>query len=416
VPTLAGFEGFQYAVARGEPVEQGGEGMEYFAAWGCTDSIQPPEPGTATTISIDMHNLYPAIEGAYDIVTEIDLLGALPDNVEEIVRLVGDIFDNPGVGILRLAGAAFGGDYWDEGLFDLLFDMCTGPGRSEEGANPRCDEAGQVAPTDLGVIAGEVLNTALTAGLSAAGRAGEIINDVLAAGNDFFDNAERFTLGGTLFITQEPDTAGNLGDENHVKYNRVTWLWRDVERTIYLTDDESLLEASGMSAAIIFHPDLDETYAIALDPFGLQVNYGDILIFALERIVFPTLIDEDVDSFEDLFDYLIDCEQLAVSLADAGIPTSVAESLCEGLQDMATSAISGWLSSLVADTSNFYHMGTPSDDPCPLSFPPSSNDFEVYRMGGPSDLDSCFFDGTIRYSEDDVEGDDMAANWWAERL
>jgi hypothetical protein len=66
------------------------------------------------------------------------------------------------------------------------------------------------------------------------------------------------------------------------------------------------------------------------------------------------------------------------------------------------------------DVLSYYRMGTPADDPCPITLSSSSRDFSATALGGADLLERCAWEGTIRYSEDDPVGDDMTGDWFAD--
>jgi hypothetical protein len=419
---------FHYAVARAEPTDGAGRGRGYFVTFGCNDEIPPVDPASATVIEIGMANLWPAVAGTYQLETELDLIDIIPDSFQPIVEMIGEFFTSPGAGLLRIAAFAIGGDcYWNQGVFDALFDCSPGP--------QTCDCTNVVLTSGFGVAAASIIETLVNVGIAALPDAvGNTIRDVLQGGADVFTNAQNFTMNGSLIVPQNPDAAGLLGDSNSIVFTSIDVTWRGTERRIDLRD-RGFLRAQNINGAVVFHPRRVADYALKLDPFDLSLNYGDLLIWIVESIVFPELIGQCtlqspsflVDSFEDLFTCLVNCEAIGDRIAngDPNDPDSTGlgnaignavEAACVQLQLTAVDALENWLSSLTLDLGTYYHMGTPADNPCVMNFAPNSTEFRIQSLGGSALNRRCKWEGEIRFDSNNEESELLDGEWWGERL
>lgn len=439
---------FRHAVARGEPRgSDATEGRGYFVTFGCTDHLEDPVAGQTTIIEVDMHNLWPGMEGTYELWTEMDLLGALPDEIEDWVRATVQVFSSPAAGILKLLAIAM-----FEGSDASEDEVCTGEGETEVcrdleywewfntqwgdviGGAFRCaadrlrddGSCGLVEVLDSGIAAVIVglLNGAITAGLEATGQFGVVVTNVADMITDLFDNLEHFTLQGELIIANEPDEAGSLGNNNRMVFNRLSLVWsgggfdvtdenfgEDVIYDFYIRDG-GIVRASDITAAVVFHPELDETYAIAVQPFDLELQYGEVIMWLIENVVFPRVFGPDVTSFEAFLNELIDCTSLEDDILGSALVTACASFLTMGA-GMADSFIGG----LTVDMSNYFNMGTPADDPCPMGFSTTASEFEISTLGGSEEADWCEWAGEVRFDGDDpLDSEPMSGFWHGVRL
>jgi hypothetical protein len=357
-----------------------------------------------------MHGLWPDAEGTYRVESELGLLDLIPDAAGDILGPIGEMFTDPGVGILRVIALAAGGDdYYDESPWNTLFALCVGPGDPLAA----CRDAREVVPSVRGETAAAILEGLVDEAIEALpGSAGATLDEVLQAGADVFENAERFGMSGDLVITADPDEAGLLGGTSRIAYDRITWRWSGNDRTIDLRG-ETFVHGAEISAAVVFHPVDPEVYSLELSPYDLGLAYGEILIFVLEGVVFPEFIGPEVQSFEDFFTTLIDCGELRDRVAaDLGDTVgSALESGCEALQLAAIEALQSWIAGLAPGLVTWYQVSTPSDDPCRLSLPGDREHFVIEALG--SEV-PCRWTGELR--SEAAEPEPLDGSWWGERL
>lgn len=422
--SLPGTVELHYAVARGEPSDGQGDGAGYFATFGCTGIIPSPDPAGGTIVDIEMHNLWPEVQGKYQVTLELDVLAARPEALDPVLSSVMEFFTDPGVGLLRLAALAIAGDdYYLESPWDLLFECPEDLPRT-----PGCE--GPLRPTAIGLSAAATLESHVDARLAQLpDTAGGTLRETLSAGTDVFDTAERFVLSGDLVIPQDPDAAGLLGDTNEIVFNRLTWVWAGHERTLDLRE-ESFLRGPNIPARIVFHPDPDraDKYSLELEPFDLSLNHGELLIWVLEGIVFAEFLSPQIQSMEDLFGILIDGEDLADHLAClgeyardprcdpvAGFAAAAVEAAASALEVSADSALEDWLTSVQPGFESWYRLGTPANRPCPLTLVPAGGKpFSIQTLG--SALAPCECEGGVHIHPSDEPPEEIGGAWWGEKL
>jgi len=174
-----------------------------------------------------------------------------------------------------------------------------------------------------------------------------------------------------------------------------------------------VVRASDITAAVVFHPELEETYAIAIQPYNLELQYGEIILWLIENVVFPRVFGPDVDSFDAFLDEIIDCS----TLGDTDIVGGALETACNQFTTVAADTLNSFISGLTVDMSNYFNMGTPASRPCPMGFSSTTSEFEISTMGGSEESDWCEWAGEVRFDGDDpLDSEPMEGFWHAVRL
>lgn len=411
----------RYAVARGRPVDSSGGGKDYFVTFGCKDQI--PDPVAATLIEIDMHNLLPEVAGTYQIHTEGITLRPIPNEFHSVRNTIDEFLYTPGLGLLRLMAVSLSGDqYWQSYPWNELFN-CRGILQE-----PYADYCKKVSPTKLGKLAGSIIEAHVDENLASfLGVQDASIRDSLAQGEEIIELADSFSLTGALWITQNPDSDGYLGNNNGLAFDALTWKWGGNERTITFVD-ESVIRGENIEASVRFHPhpDSSEEYSLAMDPLiMLNLNYPKMLFSVLEGIVLPELLGYTIGSFGAFATNLMDCELLSRRLfcedpyandpdcnPDAGFAAVGIKTGCEFMQGSNPEPISPLVSSLLAGKDTWYLIHTPPHNPCRMSFVPADNEFKIQILGG-DPVDFCEWEGEIVIYPDDVV-ELINWVWWGE--
>jgi hypothetical protein len=401
-----------YAVARGEPSNGAGDGVGYFATFGCNDQIPVTDPAQATVIEIDMHNLWPSVEGTYRIDQRMDALDRLPWHVRFAANSVKEFTNDPGLGVLRLFAIADAGErYWDTRPWRRYF-TCEGYDTFRG-----VDYCTQVNPTAAGLRQVGRLTRHMDANLAEFWAVPEAsLHQALRSARDAVLAPTSIGLSGNLVITNDADQSGYLGNSNSVAFNQVTWHWEGGERTFELRNT-SYPRGSNIAASIVFHPDDPETYSLAVDRHGVALSYGELLIWALEGVGLPEALGETADggdrvdgsqaisTFEQFFAVLLECEALPRALTEP----------CWLLSETAGEALTIWSTSPVPEIESWATWGTPIDDPCQMSPAPGSQEFRMQTLGGPSPANQCAWSGELTLLPGPIFAP-LDARWWGDRL
>ena len=399
-----------YAVGRGKVLDTNGNPYAYFQTYGCVDGITRVA-GDVTTISINLYDMWPSIEGTYEINTELNLVDVIPDSAQGTVSLVMEFFTDTGLALLRTVALIAGGEeYYNESPWSALFVLCTDDNITDAGSECYGESAGAVVPNSMGAGLATLLEDLVDAGLGAIPDdwGGETIRDIFTGIGDVFENAESFRLSGSFIIGSDADETGLLGTDNRIVYNQLIWYWDDVDTTLYFSDNPPF-HVDDVTGSIVFDPTLDDTYSLVVDPYEMQLDYGQLILWVVEKIVFPLVFDDpDVNSLGAFLDQLIDCEALG-----AGVPglEGAIEAACDLLKTQAVSMVDDYISDLTVDLGSYYLMSTPTGDPCPMAL--ETGEFSIAEMG--SEDAQCRWDGRIRFDDEDLVGDDVRGAWDASR-
>ncbi|MCO4748243.1 MAG: hypothetical protein KC912_25845 [Proteobacteria bacterium] len=377
-----------------------------------------PDPA-AWTFTVESLPTYPSVAGTYQVVHEMED-GAVPDGAQRGRDALAAFLDEPGLTLLRiLATTAAAPDYWTDESWGLLFKECVGLGDP----TAACTAAGDVAPTALGLLAVEHLLVVADEGTETLVGSGAQFESTLSGGSAVFDNAEGYALSGTLDLTQEPDTTGLLGSTSSMALNTLTWRWAGGEQTVALRHT-SYVRASNLEGAVVLHPSDGTTPSLQLQPFELSLNDFELRYQVMEQVVFPSTLDTSVDSFERLFDTVIDCESLGDRLEcagayidDPGCRTGVSflageiVAACVSLQNAAVTSVDSWATSMASE-STYAHMQTPVGDPCPFALDTATASPSASGLG--SSNVPCTWTAELRDQSGDAEP--VVAEWWGSRL
>ena len=414
---------FTYAVARGEPRgDDATDGRGYFVTFGCSAEIGAVTPGTPTVIEVSMDNLYPATVGTYSLESEVNLVDAIPDDAQETVDAIIGIFDSPGLGILKLVAVAYNElnpdddcvedcEYWERSPFGSLLSM---------------NGDGEIVASGIGGPVVSIVDAMINGYLEDAetGSFTDTIGNIVEAIRDLLDNAQNFTLVGDLVINEEADADGELADIT-VRFNQINLDWDGDVYNFFirggvlidgLPADE---DAENITGRIRFDPANDEGYALELDAFGVNIHYGDLIIWLIEDVVFPRFLTDSegapMDSFEDFFASIIDCVAIGESVdTEVGFGGSAVAAACNSFQDVAVAALEDFVRSQSADIGNFVRLATPEAAPCGVGFSDTANEFVINGFGTADEM--CEWDGEVQTAADAEEAEDLEGYFWGERL
>lgn len=345
--------------------------------YACTELPTDIELGASAVIELPIAPVWPEVDGSYRVYNTFDLVDALPDSVEQYVRYLGNFFISPGATVSQI-------------LADNWSDYASLPGWVQ-------------------TTVAELIDEALEAFLP------ESISNVFDVGGDIYVGLTEFHFNGSLIIDGEPDANGRLDGDNLLELYEVEFEFQTIDFAGVDLRNYGYNAARGDWTGAVGFSDVGINYTLAIESFGLEVQYGEILAFVLERFVFPAIIDPGpgeppVDSLEDFVGWLIDCESIANGIGNATF-AGIVQSVCDGATAGLGALLRDQLTNLSGDTSSFFQLQTPADQACPLFDTDTPFDNEIDRIG--EEADQCIWQGTVRFDQNNPTGDDLNGTFYA---
>jgi hypothetical protein len=307
-------------------------------AWGCNDGPfeledgSPIEPelvefGDEVLVYLDLVELYPLIAGDYDVQNELDLFELLPPNIQGPVRTIIQFFSSPG-----------------QAIYDILVDTDVIP------------DLGGAADIFLGII--DDLFFSLIP---------PDVREIFGTVENIGEALQTVKLNGSMLIFDNPDASGNFQCGELVlnqvvidielldEANRTLDLRRRGYDAFYgrMAND---LNLNGGSVTIQLNDRGEVVYGLNLNPFQLAINYGQIILFILEDIVFPAAFGPGVDSLDEAIGTLIDCADIAASIS---VLSDFIEGACLTAITVASDELRGFLSEQSLEVGAGYQLATP---------------------------------------------------------
>lgn len=352
--------------------------------WGCEEGIEVTYTGSKN-VKIDLMNLPPKWAGKdFDLTTQFDLVSALPDNVEGIVNTVLGFFTDPAGQLLVLVcdvGGSVGAIYE---LCDFVFNDADNP----------CLEPEEQCFGSVG-IAIKSLVTGLLNDLLADNVAG----DIFFTGQDVAKILKELELKATVRFLNEPKDDGTFSkDDIKATWHTVRYRWtlgtncdpgdyncgwRDFNLAAF---QDGVIEAP-FSGNVVYTA--DDEYRLNIDQHSLDINYGSLLLYLIEKQLLPIIGGDGsdgtpkVDSFEEYIKSLIAgkeclveeqvngtqdacCEAFAVDISggSTGIGYSVAFQGCKLALPLAQQELSKLLTGLDLDTGEAFTLATKMSCQC----------------------------------------------------
>jgi hypothetical protein len=267
-------------------------------AFGCNDEAPEISEGFDAEVTVVMEERRPSVEGSYPIETRVDLLDALPEPWATNLTTLGRIFAEP-----------------EALVVDLLLGDPNDPSDGFLGG------------------AGELLDNPLVRGWIEDGVGSLLaglfdqldgLEQIFRVGGAIYDTVSRFTLRGDLVIVGEPGEAGALVGENLHRYHTLVLNW-DVncgpndppecgQIVIDMGERRDLGTFSGEFEGALRRTQAQDYLEVGRHSFSF--NYGALLLSVVEQLVFPAIFGPDVDSTRELWEELIDCQDLADGIFD----------------------------------------------------------------------------------------------------
>ncbi len=391
-------------------------------AYGCNDDADPVQDGVNVTVEVPLVDHLPHFERDYKIRHEFDLTAAMPESVQTIIDIISTLADSPAEFILGCPEGV--GDCGDGtmGLVDLLFE-------SETLDSSIIDDIEDLRNNStLYNMAKDFLDGLIEEHLL-EGLLPEWATDAINVAGDITDMLQGFEVDGTFVFTEQPELEVNDGvaigtfssDVAYQRWDDILFQWSGPCDNAADPDECAEIAVGagdlGTTDAIIgdFNATVYGSTYIEIEQHPLTLNYGSLLIGAIEQIALPLIFDESVTSITDMLHELVSCSGLADTFSDEGdgLHTSVMN-MCTQLLNNATEAVYDYVeSSLVAESDDHFRLGTPLEAHCTMQQPEIYTDswpgapFPYIESFGQSEEDGrCVWDTEIDFSGDgDVDAE-----------
>jgi hypothetical protein len=388
-------------------------------AYGCDDVTALVEFGKSKMVTVVLHDVPPKYKGKYQVTNHFDMLSALPDNVENVVNIVIDFFNNPTAGLMELTCVLGNSTLMD--LCELFFN------------NPQDPSVNDL--TAVGSIASQVINAILYSLLK-----DNIGGDIWFTGKDVGNILRDIEIHSTITLKAEPDSTGYFSPEvTEEEWHTVSFQWTLGEDCNPLDPECGLksysFNAIGQDVVMAQFEAQVEGYLmgkfdkLVIYPHSLNFKYGAFLNFVIEKLLLPMIAGDGsdglpvVDSYEKLFGSLVGgkeclqlnncCEVFATEMAgQAGSWVEpVIESGCNALIPLGASYLRNFLIGLDANTGDAFTIGTKDGEPCTLY--DSDNNQVIDTWGKEKPIEArCKWDVLLKLGGTDVQFD---AEFWGTR-
>jgi len=343
--------------------------------FGCNDAEGLVSITSTRHVAIVLNDIAPRIAGAYEVHSELDLVSALPPNVEGPVNLVLNFFDRPSASLILLICQIDNA---------TLQDLCGYVFADED--NPDVE-----ALTAVGEIVLQLIDAYIEAYVEQW-----LGVDVFGIGEDIRDMLKELTLISTYEIQVEP------GEDGVIPPASTSASWHSVKvRWTYGQDcppnDENcgsvVFNAQSIGQNIV-SAQFGATYLpqqgfgeLSIGAHSLSLHYGALINYVLQKIVLPRVFGDGsdgkpvVDSYDKLIKSLLGggkdcldpsapkscCKTFAENvIAQAGdtVPESLLTNACESLITLGASYLEKTLTDLDLDTGKNLVLQTPEGLPC----------------------------------------------------
>ena len=360
-------------------------------------------------VLINVFDIPLRLKGVYDMTTFIDLLSLLPATVEKYVKIVLNIVSDPVAGLLATICQLTNGNLQD--ICAAIFD---------DPNNPDPDKL-----SGVGGIVVDFLKNIIYGFLPPQ------VQQVISTTGDIKKILENFTIGGTIEINAEPDTAGYLSDKfTKQTWSSITYKWslgQSCAPTNPNCGKKTLNFDQFQTDAVTGQFELWRNYipkspvpdgTIKFGKHALNVKWGALMNFIIEKQLLPMLTYDaadpsapTIDSYEKLLKFLLAgnkkclikdtcCADFVAGLTSqgAGLANTLLTGACNAATTLGPAFLEGYLKSLDAVTGNpatgqGLILGT---DSCPILDPNGDN--VVDNLGSPdtsSTTNQCQWNMTL---------------------
>jgi len=324
-------------------------------AWGCDAGPHVIPGGSAVTVDVELKDVVPTYGGDYTVVSNFNLVEALPEGLQTYIDGMGALFTNPG-------------DTAVQWLLDL-----SGVG----------DQVPQVV---IDVAKGIVRDA------FARYTDGTAVGTIFQGGGDIYTILSAFEIGSTLRFTEEPDEtgvfpAGSITERwDHAAINWTVGACEGQDADPNCGRKQWAAGDIGLQVLATPAASVEAAYNLTIDPHPVTFKYGAVILFVVEHVILPMTVGyESFDNF--IYELLgtegcavnnpgteaqVCCEQFSVAVTDeAGMTRDVAKNLCSSGVPAILEQVKGWVVGLDLDAGDNLTIGTKKGDgsastPCAL--------------------------------------------------
>ncbi len=440
--------------------EDGSDEPPVERAWGCADDNDTFEDDEQVNVEVELQDHLPSLRETYDVNHNFDLVDALPDNVERWVRLVGLFVRSPGAFLVGCKETDEtvnrGGETVElcpngevDGMLDFLQDLDFLPDSLQDYAE-QATENDAIRESVREIVDAYVVDRILEE-VGWADAAANITDDI-------FSTITNFGVRGTMNFDQHPTLDQNdEGDRTLVFSEEETdQIWEEFsfywsygqncedsqDFSSCRTDWFEAQELLGTDEQFIqgnFEARLTGANSLHIDSHGMSINFGALVIGALEKVVLPRYFsdlgsgdrdpilnvdgecdgcaeDGDVTFQELLSGTLANCTEIVDGLeeendqVDGGLESAV-HGLCTDLQDTLVERFKGVIKDQLSIDEATLTLSLPGGDACELHEPdpypgePGANAKLPYiERLGTADA-KCNWDAEISFASDPIDGE-----------
>ncbi len=375
-------------------------------AWACEDGTENPSKvkvayGASNQLTLVLKDIPPKLQGLYEFENYFDLITMVPEEAQGIINGILELFENPSGGLLLLTC-----ELGETQLQDLCSQIFQDP------ANPCLEPVGTClegwVPLVMDII-DQIVFILIEETLA---------EDIFDVGQDVRDLLKDLNFESTVEILAEPDPSGLLTEADTKEiWHTLNYRWTLGKNCPTPDDGTCGWESYSLYALPDLNPDLltghftatvNEFETIDIDPHSVNLKYGILLNFLLEKVVIPAVMsDPNVDTWEDFLGTLLGgqgCAVQGICCQNLGAQVepvwqSTAESLCTTITTLAGTAIRGQLMGLDADSGESFVIGT--KEPCHLF--DVNQDQWIDQFGTEGTM--CIWDASIDFNGDVVHMD-----------
>ncbi|GEM_PF-1174134 len=287
-------------------------------AFACDDLQGVVEYGKSTTVKLLLKGTPPTYAGTYEFTTSIDVLSALPDELQSLVNQIVDFINGPTEGLLRLS-CYLGGN--------SLRNLC-----ESVFINPDDPQGTQL--TVVGAVAAEVMDAFFHALL-----ADSIAADIVFPFMPTAKFLEDLKIHGHITISSEPDSFGYISNADTLAVlETVSFLWT-VGETCNPDDPQCGLKSYSLSPfgvnnitgrfnILINGYENGQFDKMVITPYSINFKTGLFLTMCIEKMVLPLVAGDGSQGLP-----VVDSYAEFVKVVMGGGACLVADNCCEAFVD-----------------------------------------------------------------------------------